>query len=241
MLFIMYLLSVVYIWLYEKKTWIRLVLTLCPVVILTAYFFPLTRLVYDKLLGESVTFYRVLWLVPFALTICYALVTLFASHRRIGLVVSCVLVMLCGKNVYKNDIVSKAENPYHLQQSVVDVASMMAPENEYVLVRACVPLEMIHQIRQYNVQIALVYGRNNVEPEWANRYGVYNEIYELMVLPEEIDMEALNAALMEAECNYLVLNKGRKLSDSPTEFGWEIYGETAGYTVYESNLFPAPQ
>ena len=240
LLLLLYVLSVLFILIREKKTWIRLVLGGCPLIVLLMFFFPPVRLVYDKLLGESTTFYRVLWLVPFALTIGYALVNLFANHRRIGLAICCILIALCGKNVYKNPIVSKAENPYHLQQSVIDVVSMIAPEDEYVLIRACVPLEMVHQVRQYNVQIVLVYGRNSVEPEWGERYGVYNEVYELMVLPEEIDMAALNAALKKAECNYLVLGKERKVSASPEDYDWKIYGETEGYTVYESSHFPAP-
>lgn len=239
LLLLVYGLSLLYILVREKRGWIRLVLGVCPLIVLIVFFFPPVRLVYDKVLGESTTFYRTLWLVPFALTIAYALVSLFANHLRIGLLVSCLLIVVCGKNVYKNQIVSKAENPYHLQQSVVNVCDIMAPNQQYMLVRACVPLEMVHQVRQYNVQIFLVYGRNNVEPEWGDKGAPFNEVYNLMVLSEEIDMEALTNALATAECTYLVLHEQRAISAPPTEYGWKIKGETDGYTVYESPLYPA--
>ncbi|MCR5674917.1 MAG: hypothetical protein K6G16_04330, partial [Lachnospiraceae bacterium] len=93
-------------------------------------------------------------------------------------------------------------------------------------VRAAVPDDLVHFIRQYDTDVILAYGRDIVA------YGYYNEVHEKMELPETIDMEALALALREAEVDFLVLRKDKPVDRDPGEAAWQCVEETEDYRIY---------
>ena len=85
----LFLVALIYLLLTEKDRKIRLVLVESSLVITILFFFPLFKLVMDKV-EEAGTYYRILWILPMTVMIAYAGVKLIGKHTRIGIIVMTV-------------------------------------------------------------------------------------------------------------------------------------------------------
>lgn len=97
----LFLVALIYLLLTEKDRKIRLVLVESSFVITILFFFPLFKLVMDKV-EEAGTYYRILWILPMTVMIAYAGVKLIGKHTRIGIIVMILLLALGGEYLYKN-------------------------------------------------------------------------------------------------------------------------------------------
>lgn len=107
-----------------------------PLSLLLLFFFPIFRKVFVRLMGgEGDTYYRVLWLIPMGIIVAYGGVKLagFLYERwgtwAGGIACAAVgaVIILGGRYVYASQYMSKAQNPYHLPQTVVDICDLIAP------------------------------------------------------------------------------------------------------------------
>ena len=235
----LYLIALLFLLVKERDKSARILFVYLPLFVLFLFFFPLFRKVYVRLMDGGETQYRILWTIPMALTIARAgcLATLLVPMRGkylrgkilldrllIPAIVG-VAIALCGSLVYRNPLVTRAENAYHIPQSAIRVADAIAPAEGHV--RAAVPTDLVHFIRQYNTDIVLAYGRDTVA------YGYYNEIYERMDRAEVIDMEGLAEVLRDGHVQYLVLKEEKPVDRDPGEVGFVLICEVDGYRIYE--------
>ena len=180
--FLLYAASFVYLFVREKDKTKRILLLYVPLLVFLAFFVPPVRMVYVAVFDEGNTYYRLLWLLPFAVTCAYAGTCAFARHRRIGPVLCCVLVALAGKPVYKSVYMSRAENAYHLPQAAVDVCDLVRADAEEQgatyfdtdRILVAFPAELVHYVRQYDANLVLPFGREVVEPAWNHWNYVYS-------------------------------------------------------------------
>ena len=110
LLFVLTLVSFLYLLVTEKDKTIRQLFVYAPVLILVLFLFPVSRKLFVAMGLDGETYYRVLWTIPMGMITAYGAVRFTGRHRRIGLLVSMVLIILCGSYVYKSDYISKAEN-----------------------------------------------------------------------------------------------------------------------------------
>lgn len=213
----------------EKDKKVRTLLVYAPVIIVILFLFPLSRKVFVAAGLDGETYYRILWTIPMGVITCYGGCRFFARHQRIGLVVCGALIILCGKYVYKSEYISKAENLYHIPDTVIKICDRIGPDNPDNRVSAVMPPELIHFVRQYNAAINMPYGREMLVERW----GYYNGVYEAMEKPEVVDMEALLAATRAEYCQYIVMAQGKKTDKDPTESGLTLLAEIDGYRIYE--------
>ena len=119
-------------WLYllfaEKDKKIKTLYVFAPVLILLLFLCPLSRKFFVAAGLDGATYYRVLWTIPLGVITAYGLCRMFEKHRRIGLAVSSALIIFCGNLVYKSAYISKAENLYHIPDTVVRICDLIAPE-----------------------------------------------------------------------------------------------------------------
>lgn len=239
---VLYIAALLFLLIREKEPAVRIVFIWLPLSILFLFFFPVFRKVYVRLTDSGNTQYRMLWLVPMGMTIACAAcrASILLPMRGKGLLFKrffdrllvpaalMLLITVCGSLVYANPYVSRAENAYHLPQEAIEVCDAVARDKEEgVRVRVAMPDELVHFVRQYNTDLILAYGREIVA------YGYHNTVYELMVPPEVIDMEALDEALVEVDSPFLVLRRDKKTDASPEEFGWDLRAETENYLIYK--------
>lgn len=233
-LLVMFLAAAIYIIATEKSIKKKVILGFMPVVMLLGFLCPFTKKVYVKVFSDGTdTYYRLMWLVPIYVVIgfgaCKAIFSLKKSmYQRIALVAALAIIGVTGSFVYTGKYMSKAENLYHIPQSVVNVVDVIAPKEGEPRVRAVFPDEMVHFVRQYNTNILMPYGREMVVTQW----DYYNQVYEVMVKPEIIDAEALVEATRETKCSYIILNEQRAIDRDLTELGLELVDTVDGYLIY---------
>lgn len=224
----LFLIALIYLSVTEKSVRKRILMVYVPEVLLVLFFLPFTRKLFGMVMDEGDTYYRLLWLIPFGIITCYAMVRAFGPHIRIGLVAGCAVIAIGGSLVYRNQNVMKAQNPYHLPQHVIDIVDVIAPEEGEPRVRAAFPSELVHFVRQYDTDILLAFGREMVEPQW----DYYHPVYQVMELPEEIAARDLIEATRAQEVTYIILHETRAIDRDLTMLGLEEVDTIAGYRIY---------
>ena len=78
---IWFLVSVIYLWVHEKKKYVRILFIYMPVILLLLYFNPLfAELVFGVAGGEI--YYRIIWLLPITIVIAYTCVCILGDMVR---------------------------------------------------------------------------------------------------------------------------------------------------------------
>ena len=226
-LLVLFLASMLYLLIAEKDIRKKLVMAVAPLIILVGFFIPYTRIAYVAILHEGDTYYRILWLFPMAASIAYAGCKLFKDHKRIGLVVVSAIIIISGRLVYKNEYMYKAENAYHIPQTVVDICDEISPKEGEPRVRAVFPGEFIHFVRQYDTSILMPYGRDVIHNDY------YNAVYVAFQKPEIINAEELLEATRQSQCHYIIMHKDRQIDVKLEDMGLVVVDTIGGYNIYK--------
>ncbi len=229
LLLLLSLLAWGYLLVKERDKRIRLLLVYAPLFVILLFLFPVSRKVFVGAGLDGETYYRILWTVPMGLIFVYGACRLFAEHKRIGIGICGLLIVLCGNYVYKSQYISKAENLYHIPDTVIRICHRIAPENSDTHVSAVMPTELIHFVRQYDAGIHMPYGREMIVNQWS----YYNAVYEAMEKPEVVEVDALLKAVREDYCQYIVMAKDRATDVDPLDRGLVLLDEIDGYYIYE--------
>lgn len=222
-------LSWIYLLLKEKDKRVRILLVYAPILILALFLFPVSRKAFVAAGLDGETYYRVLWTIPMGIITACGACRIFADHKRIGLVITSALIVLCGSYVYKSQYISKAENLYHIPDTVIKICDRITPDNANATVSAVMPPELIHFVRQYDTGIKMPYGREMLVARW----DYYNAVYEAMEKPEVVTMETLLEATRDDYCRYIVMAEGKKTDMPPEEAGLVLIDTIDGYRIYE--------
>lgn len=219
----------VYLLFAEKERRNRLLFVYAPLLVVALFLFPVSRWAFVAAGLDAETYYRILWTIPMGVITVYGFCKLFAGHRKIGTVISAALIILCGRCVYQSEYISKAENLYHIPDTVIEICERIEPENPNARVSAVMPAELIHFVRQYSPRINMPYGREMLVNQWS----YYNAVYEAMEGDEVVDVEKLLEATREEYCQYIVLSPGRETKQDPLDCGLTLTDEIDGYRIYE--------
>lgn len=229
LLFVLFLLSILFLGFKTAKTPEKKITVWYPIFVLLIFFCPIW-LIYDKIRDDSGILYRILWLVPMSIVVCYGLVQavfmLPKKFRTVGFGIAVLLIILSGKYVYSNPFFSKAENKYHVPETVVKICDELMVEGREV--RVCMPLEFIQYTRQYSPYIVLTYGRDVL------LYDVGDPASNVNVLFRE---EVYNAGDIAAELRrtstpYLVVQKDIPFTESMGNYGFFYYDTIDDYDIY---------
>jgi hypothetical protein len=227
---IWYLLAVVYLLLREEDRTKRCLLVYTPLLILLVFFNPGMMALMERF-GDSEIYYRILWLLPVSATILYSLVRIGESlrGREKGFLFggALVLILLAGKLIYQNGVFHRAENLYHVPDSVVAICDEIRIPGREVM--AVFPDELLSYVRQYSPYVCMPYGRNQTVDRWM--FWGEDDLHNVMNR-EEIPGEELGALATSAGCNYIVLAADHALIGEIPGFVW--YDEKEGYVLYRS-------
>lgn len=219
-----------YLWVTEKDRHRRAVFVYMPTLLLLMFLCPLFRKVFVRLMEDSETYYRLLWLLQMSMVTAYGTIRLCARHRRIGLAVMCALVILCGDYVYDSEYIVRAENAYHLPQDAIDVVNLIEPENGRITV--LMPTDLIPYVRQYSTNIEMPYGREMLIARW----DYYHPMYEATERVEVIETGTFVELAREYPCAYVVLKEDRAMTEPLTEYGFEVYGQVGEFVIYRDTV-----
>ena len=225
---ILYLLALIYLWLSEKNKVTRAIFVYGASMLQLLFFCPLFYYGYQLL--DRGTYYRILWLLPMTITIAYVGCIILTKYPTGSIALGFLLIALCGKFVYSNQYISKAENLYHIPQEVVEVCEMIMPKENEERVTGVFPDELIHFVRQYSTKIQMVYGRDYLAPDWI--YGDH-PMREVMN-KEKIQVFRLVKLANTAKCQYIILKGDKQIIGDFNNFNVEFIGATKHYKVYRN-------
>lgn len=230
LLFALTLAAWLYLLIAEKNKNFRILFVYAPILILLLFLFPVSRKIFVASGLDGATYYRVLWTIPMGIITSYSACKLFYKYRKTGLAVTAVLIILCGSFVYKSSYISKAENLYHIPDTVIAICQQIHPEDadENIPVTVVVPEELIYFVRQYDSYIKMPYGREMIESQW----DYYNEVHEAMEETDIINMENLICACRKEYCQYIVISPAKETDADPEELGLLHLAEIDGYQLY---------
>lgn len=230
---IFFLLSLIYLWVRESRKYVRILFVYVPVILLLLFFNPLfARLLYSLVGGEI--YYRILWLLPVTVTVAFAAVTLYGrlpdKHRTVFALAAMAGIAVSGSYIYSNPYFRKAENLYHVPDSVVHICdSIVVPGRE---VQAVFPLELVQYVRQYEPTVCMPYGREVTVERWSYWGELPDEMSK-----ETIDLSRLAPLAKEEGCHYIILPEDKEIIGDPAEYRWVVFDRTDGYVIYRDTDF----
>lgn len=205
MMTLLVMVAILYLWITEERWDIKLLFVYVCMSITALFFFPVFSYVAIHFFLDGQVYYRILWLIPMGSIVSYGIVKLLSGielkRKRVVIGVICALFVMQGGNlIYRNELVTKAENLYHLPQSVINVADVLHVEDKNV--RAVVPAEMLQFIRQYDASIELAYGREVLVDGWSS-----NPLYEVME-ENPVGSYILTDYAKQQRLDYIVIRTG---------------------------------
>ena len=223
-----YVCAVIFLFFYEKVTYKRILFVYLPACLIAVLLLPVTYRFVAEVIDEEL-YYRFFWMLPMTLVIAYTLVQLINLYRgkypKLLLVLMVAFIVLCGDFVYDNWRYTKAENPYHVPDSVVQMCDLMHAEGREVL--ALFPMELMQYVRQYDSTICMPYGRDVLVEDWFVLHPLY-DIMEAKVL----DLDALGREAVEYGCVYVVIPKDEEKTGNITTAGYILKDTISDYQIY---------
>ncbi|MBR6391476.1 MAG: hypothetical protein IKS16_09075 [Lachnospiraceae bacterium] len=236
-LLVLYVIALIYLFITEKDKRNRFLVCYLPLTLLLIYLSPVYYRIYVLGIDAVGTYYRNLWMIPVAVTVVYAGCRAISAHRRAGALIVAAAIALCGRFTYTAVESVRAENAYHIPQYVCDLCDEMSQDIEGVEVYACVPLEMLFYVRQYDSSICLLYGREAVEPVW----GYYDRYYEAYELAETLNWDEVLELTRSPErgigvVTYFVVPESRDMDSDPESHGLVRITNNNGYILYKDEV-----
>lgn len=234
---IWFVISLVYLWVNEKRTYMRILFLYLPVITLALFFNPLFALPVYRMLKGGI-YYRILWLLPITPVLAYTCASicgrfldgkpgnwkkkLLACAYGAGLA---GMIAVSGSYIYSNPNYIKAQNMYHVPDAVVHVCDAIRVPGREVM--AVFPLEMVQYVRQYSPYVCMPYGRDMFLDVWNDNIPLCN-----VMEAEIVDMERLVPLVRAAGCHYCILRADKPLEGNPEDYGWVRFGEMDGFVIY---------
>ena len=206
----------------------RILFIYIPVIVLAFFLCPVSYLVYGRI-SESVTYYRLLWLVPVTPVIAYTAVKLSTSlngiRQDICIALIAVLIAVSGRLMYSDMYMIKASNIYHMPDAVVHICDAIHVEGREV--RALMPYEFQQFVRQYDSCICIPYGREYM----MNIFAEPDDLRDAMIR-EERDPYEVGVLAHQRGCHYIVIPAHERFTTPPENY--EEFMNIDGYIIYKN-------
>lgn len=224
-----FLLTLVYLFVTEKRKDIRILFIYVPVLVLAVFFCPLFAELMYAMAGTE-TYFRMLWMLPVSMVIAYGIVHIYnrlkGRIRILWATAAAVLVMVSGTFIYSSPLFSKAQNTYHMPPAVVEICDAIEVEGREVM--AVFPTELVSYVRQYKPVICMPYGREVLTQIWGN----YSELRGIME-SDVVDVEHLAELAKTETCHYVILSEEKTLIGDMADYEYIHIGNFHGYDVYQ--------
>ena len=231
LIFILFLISILFIACGKREKNIKDIFVKYPVYVLIVFFVPIWY-VYIYYFSDYEILYRILWLLPIGVTVCYVLIEVIyklpEKFRTVGFVAAILLLVISVEYTYSNEYFSFAENEYHIPQIVVDICDETEVEGREI--RIAVPDELLSYVRQYTNTIWLPYGR-----ETLMGLGSGDSLLRSLLSEPVIDTKAVVEELRHYETPYLIVRDDTKFTESLADYDYVYVTSYDNYDMYMDN------
>lgn len=229
LIFIWFCVALVYLFFQEKNKERRVIFLYVPMILLLVLLNPAFAGLFFRFVGSEI-YFRFIWLLPISVVIAGSAVKFASSYEgkkhTLVLVLAVACIVLSGKLVYSNPLYSRAENLYHVPDTVIRICDAIhCPGRE---VRAAFPQEFLLYVRQYDPTVCMPYGR-----EWNN--GWVNE-FVVFLLQDRIDPEKLSEYMNQYECHFVILDEKKEVPGELRDFHLKLFDTIDGYAIYQNTL-----
>ena len=225
---VLFFVCIVYLFITEKNETNKSVLVYGSIVLVITIFTPLLYYLYISFVDDT-TYWRMWWLVPVGIGIAYVGTNLINNHRVPGFLIVALILVLGGRFVYTSDpSFKRAENEYQLDQVVIDLCDYLDSVDEEDYLNVAMPAELLTQVRQYNINIFMPYGREQLDPNWGYPSGFFAAMNR-----EEADFECLAIKCAVNETNFIVLSENKEHINNYADYGFEYMNTIGAYEVYK--------
>ena len=230
--FVLFLLAMLYLFLNEEEKNRRIILIYSALTVIGIFVFPITSYVIMNYVMDTEIYYRQLWLIPYGVIVCYALVRLMIRMQRvIGKVAvflaACLVIMVTGTNVFANDNFSRAKNVLHIPPEAVHVCDAILDDDIEYILTAAFPMRLVEYTRQYTAEIVTVYGREAIITRW----NLPNELLELIEAPELNAQKLATVGRSQgAEC--IVVEAVKPMNGRMEDYNYYLIETVDGFDIY---------
>ncbi len=230
--FTLFLLAVLYLFFTEKEKNRRVILIYGALTVVTVFVFPLTAYGIMHYVMDNEIYYRQLWLIPYAATVCYAVIRLMLHTKKRIIKAAvfaavCLVIMVSGTNVFTNGNFSRAENELHIPQEVIHVCDTILDDDIEYNLTAAFPLSLVEYTRQYTAEITTVYGREAIIERW----NLQNELLEQIEAPV-LEAERLAVLCREKGAECIVVNAAKPMNGRMEDYYFFLIDTVDGYHIY---------
>ncbi len=227
---LLFVASLVYLWITEKNKGRKTVLVYVSTAILVLFLFPALSYFVIKVLSEEEIYYRILWALPMGIVIAYAAVKFLSAIKKRWLQAGLLLMLAAyiivgGHLVYKSPQLSRAENFYQVPDTVIDLCDAInIPGRE---IKAVFPPELVQYVRQYSPYVVMPYGYDSMVERWS-----LMNLMEVEMAREISDANKLTYWGHEYGCHYIIINHNHVLEGTMEEGDYSLYLQIDGYDIY---------
>lgn len=183
---------------------------------------------------RSVTYWRLLWMIPDAIIIALA-VTLLVKNAKpfyAKIFISGIFVffiMFKGSNVYIHGKFEFIKNPYKISEVTIEVCDYMLEISDSP--RCIAPASIFSEVRQYSGEIQMLYGRN------ANGYissiSEENRQVYLSLESEKPEYDLVFDVATKNDINFVIANMNCPVEEKIlNEYEYTLINQIAGYNIY---------
>lgn len=224
---VLFFVVLIYIALEDENRSNRTVLLYGTVILMLIIFFPGTYYIYTKYVDAG-TYWRFFWLIPMGIGLAYAGAKLTEKHALAGGLMVMVVLMLGGSFIYNSRVSFRiAENLYQLPGEVIDIADYLE-SRELEEIRCAVSPELLTYIRQYDVNIIMPYGREQLDSRWSEKSGFF-----MLMADANINPAKLAEKCLYNHTQFIVVNNEKALLNRPENCGFKKVYTSGSFDVYE--------
>ena len=224
-----FLVCMVYLFFREKDKGKRILFLYAPLVLFLLFFNPLFMKILYGFIGTEI-YYRILWLIPVSLVIAYTVVKICMDLRgrkqAVFLTFAVIMILFSGSCIYRSPFFTKAENPEHMPEAVIQICDRIQVEGREVM--AAFPKELVSFVRQYTPLVCMPYGRDLLVSDWS----ATSEFYTAMEA-EVLDVEKVAELAEQYGCHYIIISADKELLGSFQEYDYKKLDEIEGYVIYQ--------
>lgn len=218
--------SVVLIILFEKRKYHKLIFGVFPILAIIGILNPLTAHLIGFFFYHVYVYYvRLFSVVPVFYCMAYGLTLLLGKTRGglklFGVCAVCGIIILCGRCVYREPWMEKAENLQKTPNALFDVLEVIPRDKENL--RVAFPDPLYVYARQADASILMPYGRQ--------LDGGYIRLLGELDNPNPDTVGIMTLAGSEG-VDYVVVNNTDEVRAAFSDGGYEPVGQTQGFCVY---------
>lgn len=239
--FAVFLISIVIIFTREKNKRIKDFFVGYTLVIFLVIWNPICIYLLNKFINIG-SMYRIYYMLPNILTIAYAMTKVVEIESKvrkaIAVLAMCFVIINCGRLFYNELTMIKVNNNFKLPDEDVEIARIIADDEQTDYKKALVPYGMSSHIRQIEPQIKMLYTRVVTNIKDANGNSMPQDSddpanYRPVQILNSGNARDIAEMCRKNKVNYVVMNKSTQLIESMENYGFELYKSTDNYNVYK--------